>query len=213
MTFCIAMRGRRFNRLLVLEEAAPYISPSGKAYAQWRCLCDCGKRVVVLGSYLRSGHTQSCGCLQRERSTTHGMSKTSIYWIYVGMHQRCYDSNSPPYKNYGGRGIKVCEHWHSFENFYADMGDCPEGLTLERIDNDGNYESGNCKWATRQEQNLNARGVGIFTALAPMGNLITAKGITKFARDHELQQACISLCLAGKQKQHKGWKFKRLGRI
>lgn len=89
--------------------------------------------------------------------TTHGMSKTRTYKSWQRMHQRCYNPNETGYENWGGRGIKVCEQWKEFENFYKDMGDRPINTSLDRINNDGNYEPSNCKWSTRHEQNLNKR--------------------------------------------------------
>lgn len=125
--------------------------------ARWVCRCDCGRRVTVIGVNLTSGMTQSCGCLRARRSrevnATHGMSKKTEYTIWLNMRRRCTDPNVKGYKYYGGRGITVCERWNTFENFLADMGRRPSWeLTLDRINVNGNYEPGNCRWATWKQQ-------------------------------------------------------------
>lgn len=150
--------GQTFGRLLV-----QCCVGSNKSRALvWQCLCDCGKAVDVPGPKLRFGHTKSCGCLSvdtgRHLNLTHGQSNTPTYGVWLAMKARCNNKNADNYVNYGGRGIKVCERWeNSFENFLADMGERPEGLTIERKDNDRGYEPGNCIWADKATQNANKR--------------------------------------------------------
>ena len=157
-----SLTGMRFGRLLVLDVADVDLPRR----LSWNVICDCGNRRIVLGSDLTTGNTSSCGCFRAERSriamTKHGASMyrpyTVEYRTWMAMKARCLNPNVKAFNNYGGRGIKICKRWiNSFENFLSDMGKRPDGLTLERKNNDGNYEPNNCKWATRLEQRHNRR--------------------------------------------------------
>ena len=145
----------------MLEFSGSHRLNDGKSYRYWLCVCECGALVRLLASALRSDHTQSCGCLQKERAsianTRHGKTRTPEHRIWAKMRQRCHNPKSKDFKNYGGRGITICERWSLFENFLADMGERPAGLMLERINNERGYSPENCKWATRIEQNSNTR--------------------------------------------------------
>lgn len=160
MSKAIDISGDRFGRLRAVSRAETRLSPVGHQQAMWLCACDCGKTATISTSHLRSGHTKSCGCLSLEMSrsenTTHAMYGTRTYRSWNAMLNRCRNTSAQVYSRYGGRGVSVCDRWASFENFLADMGERPEGKTLDRFpDNKGNYEPGNCRWATSQEQNSN----------------------------------------------------------
>ena len=163
------LTGQTFERLTVIKRT----TSTERGYARWLCECQCGNTTIVRSVSLRNGHTRSCGCLQREWCTKlgristgviskHGHTingRTSTYESWRSMKTRCINQNQKNYMYYGGRGIKVCDRWiKSFENFLADMGERPDGKTLDRYpDNDGNYEPGNCRWATAKQQIANRR--------------------------------------------------------
>lgn len=154
----IVLSGKRFGRLVVIKQ------DEGKHHKpHWLCRCDCGVEIIVSGSHLRGGITQSCGCLRSEvlieRSTKHGGYGTPEYNSWCAMIQRCTNPKKIDYENYGGRGITICERWRdNFEYFLSDMGYRPgPEYSIDRIDVNGNYEPLNCRWATAKEQRANQR--------------------------------------------------------
>lgn len=155
--------GDRYGRWIVLSLAEPRRRKDGNPAKFWLCRCDCGTEREVRQTLLRNGQSRSCGCFHNEQAAahianvqrSHGMADTPEYTIWHLMHQRCRD---PARRNYGERGITVCERWSDFANFYADMGTRPSAdHSIDRINVNGNYEPGNCRWATKKEQSRNQR--------------------------------------------------------
>lgn len=164
------LTGKTYNRLTVIERASP---PKKGAEIQWRCLCICGEITVVRSYLLRTGHTKSCGCLQRESrkypwNQTHGMHDTPTYHTWEGMIQRCCNPDATRYPAYGAVGVSVCSEWLSFPRFLLDMGERPKDHTLDRINPYGNYEKENCRWATRKIQANNTRKKYILEEVSPL---------------------------------------------
>lgn len=157
----IDLSNKSFGRWFVSDYA-------GKSY--WNCICKCGTTKKVSSYNLINNKSISCGCYAAERNTKHGMSRTKIYSIWEGMKQRCTSPSNTYWHRYGGRGIKVCKRWQSFENFYADLGDPPtKQHSLGRINNDGDYEPNNVRWETLEQQNNNK----------VLNHKVTIDGVTK----------------------------------
>ncbi len=172
----IDLTGQTFNRLTVIKR----MENDKWGQTRWLCQCECGNKKIIQGNHLKSNRIKSCGCLQKIKPSNlkHGHSSNGIisktYRTWYSMIQRCNNPNNTRYKDYGGRGIKVCEAWLTFKGFLQDMGERPEGLTLDRIDNSKGYYKENCKWSTQKEQQRNRRN----------NKLITINGITKCLTEH-----------------------------
>lgn len=162
--------GKRFERLVVIKRLEPR-----KGHMHWLCKCDCGNFTEVSTGRLNSGQTKSCGCLQKERAAenkkVHGLyyneggKKSKLYRVWSRMKERCFNPNSFAYKDYGGRGIRVCDEWLDYEPFHkwSILNNYREGFSIERVDNDGNYEPSNCKWIPISQQASNRRSVRYLT--------------------------------------------------
>jgi hypothetical protein len=183
------LSGQTFGRLIVSSE-----HKQGSAGGRlWLCHCTCGNKKFVESGYLRTGGTRSCGCLRREKCSgkTHGKSYTKTYDCWARIKKRCYNPTRSSFPNYGGRGIIVCERWkNSFENFFEDMGEIPDGYTIERIDVNGNYCKENCRWATHKEQGRNKRTNRFLTLNGETRCLSEWVEITKISKSTILNRFC-----------------------
>lgn len=187
------MIDRIFGRLTVLS----YAGLDKFKKKMWLCRCECGAETAVNGARMRSGHTRSCGCLHMETvkrgRRVHGMTRSRAHSSWVQMHQRCSNPNHKNYDRYGKRGITVCARWNDFEQFLSDMGQPPEGMTIDRKDNNGNYDPENCRWATRKEQSRNTS----------RNLLITAFGKTQCVSEWVEQFPVSTAALL--DRIHRGW--------
>jgi hypothetical protein len=192
--------GDVFERLKVLE-----VLPVVKGHYMVKCLCVCGAEYVCRASGLASGHNKSCGCLHKDilkngARLKHGKARSRFYKAWAGMIQRCENKNNDRYKDYGGRGITVCEEWHNFESFFnwAMNNGYSEGLQIDRIDNNGPYVPWNCRWVTITENSRNKR----------TNHFITISGVTKTLTEWaELSGLKLSTLSA---RVRKGWEETRL---
>lgn len=160
MTKRLELSGKKFHLLQVVE-----FSHMQNKNSMWRCICECGAEKVIKGSLMISGLCKSCGCFNSSGKIKHGHTRRSLqskqsstYSIWLRMISRCENPKDPAFKWYGARGIMVCSQWHDFENFLHDMGSRPDGLTIDRRNNDGPYALGNCRWVSMKIQAINRRG-------------------------------------------------------
>jgi hypothetical protein len=200
--------GRKFGKLTVLND---YIKI--KNGTKWKCLCECGNEVYVYRGKLITGHTKSCGCLTKKYN---GLSKHKLYSIWSNIKDRCYNKNNHAYSNYGGKGVKMCEEWHDFMNFYnwSIANGYKEGLTIDRIDPNGDYSPENCKWVTLSENVARANKYThrrktkyLYYGISPNGKKYIFNNANKFAREHNLNANGIRRVANGQRKTHKGWMF------
>lgn len=202
----IDLTGKQFGRLHVICR----VGRDKHRHVMWKCRCDCGQICFVAGDNIKCGNTKSCGCLSKELSSrrgkkqkTHGMTNSRLYNIYNGVKERCYNKNCPSYKNYGGRGIIMCDEWldkdNGFVNFrnWSIQNGYIDKLTIDRINNNGNYEPNNCRWVTRKEQQNNRR----------CNTLLTYKGETKSIAQWSEQLGVNHMTLRGRLAR--GWSVEK----
>lgn len=188
------LTGKKFNNLLVIE----YYGVTGRRRQKWKCLCDCGNYTIVDSTHLKNSHTKSCGCVMKDNQKNigklnyvNGLSQTRIGRIYCNMINRCRNKKIPMYKYYGARGIKFCNEWHPLKNGFKNFCDWAfengysEDLTLDRIDNNGNYEPNNCRWVDIITQANNKRNVKRFNY---KGEYLT---LSQISRKYNIKYSCL----------------------
>jgi hypothetical protein len=176
----IDLTGQKFGRLTPEK----VISKNEFGALIWQCRCDCGNITNVQGGSLKKGSTKSCGCWNKEliskRSKTHGKTETPTYKIWIGIKTRCYNQKNKTFKYYGMRGIKMCPRWkNNFMNFLKDMGNHPKGMSIDRINNDGNYEPNNCRWTIQKYQNRNSHWAKLSEEKANEIKILNHQGISR----------------------------------
>lgn len=181
------LMGQTFGKLEVVRK---FEQKGPRGEIKWLCRCECGEEKVILAHSLRLGRTTSCGCVGKSFHKTHGMERTRIYNTWAQMLARCNNPNSTSYKNYGAKGIKVCDRWRDFRNFYADMGDKQAGQTLDRIDTSKGYEPGNVRWATWTQQNRNKPSGKLLMwcgKLTPMAEVAELAGVKRKVLENRIR--------------------------
>lgn len=196
--------GEKYGQLSVLKISD---KRSGGSVV-WECICSCGNTTLVSSGNLNSGHTTSCGCHKKKASskcctdlfTKHGHAKknekSATYYSWICMLNRCNNPKNKYYKNYGGRGVVVCKEWYDFTSFLADMGERPDGTTIDRIDVNGNYEPSNCRWATNREQHNNKRSnhkVNYKGEILTISQLASKYGINRSKLYHRINRIGLSV--------------------
>lgn len=210
-TLDLTIIGKKFGRLTVLKEHRR--RPTNRT-TQWKCECECGREVWVDRPKLLSGKTTSCGCLNR---TLNGLSSHPLYKTWWGIKERCYKQEyNNSYHNYGGRGIQMCEEWEDFMNFYnwAMANSYEEGLTIDRIDEDGDYSPINCQWLTLSENVARSNKTTprrilpfMYYGISPEGVRYEFGNANSFAREHQLNANALRRVARGERNHYKEWQF------
>ena len=200
--------GKTFGKLTVLDEYEKILNGT-----KWKCKCDCGNEVYVYRGKLTTGHTKSCGCLNR---TLQGRSNHRLYKIWWSMKERCYSPNNNNYPKYGAKGVTICNEWMDFDTFYtwAMTNGYKDSLTIDRVNSKGNYEPENCRWITLAENVARANAEKakrksrfIYYGISPSGRRYEFKNASEFASAHELDGNSVRRVARGERKTYKGWRF------